>query len=180
MSATNRGSIRNESDYYPTPLNSLQPLLDLIDWSKINTFLEPCRGQGHILDAVTDLVTDKGDSIEAYVDYCEITEGSDYLTFKPTEKYDLILTNPPFSLAKEFLQKSLKESDCVCYLLRLNFLGGQKRKKELWDIIGNPNKLFILSKRPSFTGKGTDATEYAWFCWDSKNIINLPNGIHIL
>jgi hypothetical protein len=175
MSATNRGSKRIANDLYPTPKGTVNSMLNLIDWTNVKSFLEPCYGNGDIYERVKELSplppTD--------LDYCEIAMGIDYLTFIPQNKYDLIVTNPPFSLAKEFLEKSLKESGCVCYLLRLNFLGGQKRKKELWDIVGTPNKLLILSKRPSFTGKGTDATEYCWMCWDKNNIIKLNDGIHI-
>jgi len=168
MSATNRGTLRNENDFYPTPVYSVKPLLDLIDWSRVNSFLEPCQGNGAIYDLVDTPIKQ----------WAEINKGIDYLTTS-FSKRDLIITNPPFTLAKEFLAKSLTESDCVCYLLRLNYLGSSKRKP-FWDKIGTPDKLLVLSKRPSFTGKGTDATEYAWFCWDKSNLINLPNGIHIL
>lgn len=168
MSATNRGTIRNENDFYPTPIYSVSPLLNLIKWDKVISFLEPCRGDGAIYNLVDTKVKQ----------WAEINEGIDYLTTS-FAKRDLIITNPPFTFAKEFLEKSLTESDCVCYLLRLNYLGSQARKP-FWNKVGTPNKLLILSKRPSFTGKGTDATEYAWFCWDKSELINLPNGIHII
>ena len=29
-----------------------------------------------------------------------------------------------------------------------------------------PTEMYVLNQRPSFTGKGTDAQEYAWFVWD--------------
>lgn len=168
MSATNRGAIRNENDFYPTPTYSVSSLLNLIKWDKVTSFLEPCRGDGAIYNLVDTKVKQ----------WAEINEGIDYLTTSFVKR-DLIITNPPFTFAKEFLEKSLTESDCVCYLLRLNYLGSQARKS-FWNKIGTPNKLLILSKRPSFTGKGTDATEYAWFCWDKSELINLPNGIHII
>jgi len=38
--------------------------------------------------------------------------------------------------------------------------------------------MFVLSKRPSFTGKGTDATDYAWFVWDKTD--RIPRGIHFV
>ena len=52
-------------------------------------------------------------------------------------------------------------------LLRLPFLESNKRY-EFWQ--NHPvNKLYILSKRPSFRGKGTDATAYAFFVWDNSS-----------
>ena len=59
-------------------------------------------------------------------------------------------------------------------LLRINFLGSKKRYN-FWK--KNPAAaIYVLTKRPSFTGKGTDATEYAWFVWQKKEYIK--PGIH--
>ena len=54
-------------------------------------------------------------------EYCELEEGKDYFTHEWKTKPDIIITNPPFKLALEFLQKSLQEADVCIYLLRLGF-----------------------------------------------------------
>lgn len=183
MSATNRGAVRNANDFYPTPQEPIQNILSEIDFSDIAHFVEPCRGDGAIFNHVA---CDKS--------YAELSEGIDYFTVDFNT--DLIITNPPFSIALEFLEKSLKEAKTVVYLLRLNFMGSQKRK-EFWQK-NPPSHLFTLSERPCFSafckgskklkikgcgksypkdtkafcdcggtiGNGTDATEYAWFVWD--------------
>ena len=156
MSATNRGAVRNEFDFYATPRDPIEKILAEIDFSQITSFFEPCKGDGAIYDLV-----------DCKKDYAEIREDKDY--FDSRVMSDLIITNPPFSIALDFLQKSLKEAETVVYLLRLNFLGSQKRK-EFWQK-NPPTHLFTLAKRPSFTGKGTDATEYAWFVWDGGGIL---------
>lgn len=175
MSATNRGSVKISQEFYPTPDYTIKSLFDLVNWDKVNFFLEPCKGDGAIYNKVPNTVE--------YKDYAELREGIDYLKHDfQFDNYDLIVTNPPFSLTCEFLEKSFSELDskgCICYLQRLNFLGSQKRK-EWWNKIGTPNKLLVLSKRPKFVNGATDATEYAWFCWDNNDIINLPNGIHVV
>ena len=125
------------------------------------TALEPCRGDSRIFNYLIS----KGLNTK----WAEISEGIDYLT-TPFEKVDLILTNPPFSLAQEFIEKAIKEADTVIMLLRLNYLGSQKRNI-FWNKFP-PTALHVLSKRPSFTGSGTDATEYAWFIWDKVNKID--------
>ncbi len=155
MSATNRGAVRNKYDFYPTPIEPIEKILSEIDFSNVSHFVEPCRGDGAIYDLVD---CDKS--------FSELSDGINY--FSTDFKTDLIITNPPFSIALEFLQKSLIESKTVVYLLRLNFMGSQKRK-EFWQK-NPPTHLFTLSKRPSFTGKGTDATEYAWFVWDGGGV----------
>ena len=165
MSSTGRGSIRISQDFYPTPLSSLTPLTERIDFDKVKTFLEPCRGDGRILNLIPKNIDTK---------WCEIRQGVDY--FSTTfSGIDLIITNPPFSKSIEFLKKSLKEGSTICYLQRLNWLGSKKRK-DFWNE-NTPDKLFILSKRPQFKkelglGEGTDSTEYCWFIWDKKNIIS--------
>ena len=169
MSASGRGALRREADFYPTPTEAILPILDRILWERVGLAFEPCRGDG----AIYDLVCERA----VATDWCELSEGRDYLA-SHCEDVDLIITNPPFSLAMEFLKKSLHESGTVVYLLRLNFLGSQKRRL-FWQTC-KPTHLYVLSKRPSFTGHGTDATEYAWFCWDDSEVIIDPPGIYAL
>jgi hypothetical protein len=89
---------------------------------------------------------------------------------------DLILTNPPFSLAKEFIEHSVVLAPTVLMLLRINYLGSIGRHK--WWKQYTPTALHVLSKRPSFTGKGTDATDYAWYVWDKSE--RLKRGIFFI
>lgn len=169
MSSTNRGTERNHLDDYQTPLAPIHALLNNVFDMPHLSFHEPCRGVGNIYNSVEC----------EHKTHCEITEGIDYLTYLPAHRYDLIITNPPFSLAMEFLQKSLAEADTVIYLLRLNFLGSKKRQA-FW-FANRPSHVLVLSSRPSFTGDGhTDSIEYAWFCWDRAHIVGLEPGVHVL
>lgn len=170
MSATNRGSERINNDNYPTPRPVIELLIDRINFSKVNSFLEPCKGDGRILDYIPNTIEKN---------WCEIREGKNYFDYD--FNVDLIITNPPFSISFEFIQKSILEGKTVCYLQRVNWLGSQKRK-DFWNE-NPPDKLFILSKRPQFlkelnikSKSSTDASEYAWFIWDKLNIVK---GKHI-
>ncbi len=163
---------RLENDAYQTPWYSIQSLLDVCDLSKVKSLYEPCKGAGNIYNANEFVGMDKGHS--------EIEEGKDYLKeLIPALSFDLIMTNPPFILAKEFLEKSLTEAYNVFYLLRLGYLASKDRI-EFWKRIGRPNKLMVLSQRPKFAHNASDSQEYAWFCWDRENIIQVPDGIHVL
>ena len=189
MSRTAKTTDRVEGDKYQTPVSALEPLLSYINFEKVGSFLEPCVGEGNILNTVSPLLR-KTCSIFT----TEIEKNSDYFT-NLFPDVDLIITNPPFSKALPFLEKSLCEAKTVIYLLRLNFLASQGRK-EFWSQYP-PDYLFVLSKRPCFVwtcktggckkkypvgikactcggrvGPGTDATEYAWFVWDSANLID--------
>lgn len=163
---------RIEYDNYPTPRECIIPLIEKIDFKKVTTFLEPCKGDGRILDYIPD-------NIVKY--WCEIKEGKDYLKTKFSD-IDLIITNPPFSISLDFINKSLQEAKTVIYLHRLNWLGSQHRK-QFWNK-NTPDKIFVLSKRPQFRKelgleKGTDSTEYAWFIWDKLDIVK-GNHIEVL
>lgn len=187
MSSTNRGSKRSEADFYETPAWCVEWLLK--EWQPeyrcvgdVPRILEPCAGRGAIIRAYQDAglrgvkwTANENDQeraeavLRSGLTAKHLCFTSDFLTwprdFVPSTRFDYILTNPPFSLAEEFVRKSLGLADVVIMLLRLNFLGSQKRAPFLRS---NMPDVYILSKRPSFTGKGTDSTEYAWFVWDSR------------
>jgi hypothetical protein len=152
--------VRIAQDVYITPAYCVDKLLPWIDFavrapSQTVTFFEPCRGTGALTDRIP---------AHAYREHCEISEGVDYLATTVEPGLDIIITNPPYSLALEFLRKSLGEAYTVVYLLRLNFLGSVARKP-FWDE-HPPTHLFTITPRPRFVNGGSDSCEYGWFIWD--------------
>ena len=90
---------------------------------------------------------------------------ADFLEWAPAygETVGAVVANPPYGKAREFVDAARSLTDGpVCMLLRIGFLAGQKRR-DWWQ--RNPADVYVLSKRPSFTGAGTDATDYAWYVW---------------
>lgn len=137
--------------------------------------LEPSAGNGNVCRMykqyypkakITAIEIDQGFRVPLHVvaDACYF---GDFLTDFKFPKYDVIIGNPPFSLAQEFVEKSLGLLDdhgVLVFLLRTSLLESQKRYA-FWQ--KHPlSGLLVLSNRPSFTGKGTDATSYAWFIWE--------------
>ena len=179
MSATNRGTKRKEADFYETPLNAVYTLLDnYTDISPEDHILEPSAGNGNIIRALRnvgienlisaiELRPEEESTLNAIADNVGIF---DFLEDTPQFiKYDVIIGNPPFSLAQEFIDKSLSllnPGGRLIFLLRTNFLESRKRFEWWQDKL--PTRLYVLAKRPSFTGKGTDATSYAWFIWEKS------------
>lgn len=177
MSATNRGSKRVESDFYATPMQTINVLLDN-HTIKEGNILEPSAGNGNIVRGIreresnnfitsVELREEEYSNLNTYSNEVLI---EDFLKWTPTRKYKTIIGNPPFSLAMEFLEKCFEIADEdteIIMLLRTAFLESKKRYG-FWQ--KNPlNGLYVLSQRPSFTGKGTDATSYSWFIWNGSD-----------
>ena len=174
MSSTTGDKI--ERDNYPTPVDVINAMLAKMGWHPGDTFLEPCRGdESRIYDRVP--------LPESQKDWAEISMGRDYLAHDFGRQFDVIITNPPFSLTEEFLEKSLAElkpDGTLIYLQRVNFLGSIKRVP-FFARIGFPNKTPVIIPRPRFAKGGTDSCEYAWMVWDRGGRFNVPNGIsHLL
>jgi hypothetical protein len=68
--------------------------------------LEPCKGEGNFL------------SVLPFADWCEIKEGKDFMSVKG--HYDWIVTNPPYSKYRDFLNKSMAVADNIVFLQLIN------------------------------------------------------------
>lgn len=176
MSSTNRGKRRNDYDLYYTPTDVVENLLKHIDLSNYgNKVLEPSAGKGNICSVIKGLYPDKNiTSVEIreeekqnLLQYSDKVIIGDYMKIDTQDRYDIILGNPPYSSAMEFVNKSLQvlsDNGVLIMLLRTAFLES-KARYSFWQ--DNPlSKLYVLSRRPSFTGKGTDSASYSWFIWD--------------
>jgi hypothetical protein len=102
-------------EFYPTPLNVVYKMLGKVaDRKKNMTFLEPSAGSGNILEVVkNDSRFKKIYAIESNPDLVLTLQGkgynvisNDFLTFEPTNTFDCIIMNPPFSNGDEHLLKA--------------------------------------------------------------------------
>ena len=188
LSATNRSNVRRPQDFYSTPLDSILPVLDYLDIPDKAEILDPCGGHGSIIKALInykimkkineckdcdwqiDTVEIREEEEEILSTICRTAKIGDFLK-SDMGKYDLVISNPPYSLAQEFIDKGLEclnENGKLVYLLRTNFLESKKRFQWWQDKL--PSGIYVLHARPSFTGSGkTDATSYAWFVWDKSS-----------
>lgn len=165
MAALKPKGERKEYDVYETPEWAVKCLFDLIPIRKGWTYMEPCRASGRFYN-----------ELPIGSAWGEIREGVDYLNTS-YERVDCIITNPPYSLAQEFVEKAHNDADVVIMLLRMGFLESMRRE-EFWKKYPLDN-LITLSKRPSFTEDGkTDGAGYAFFVWDPKKKLNLANPFY--
>lgn len=175
MSATNRGAIRREADYYPTPAWCTRALLRAVPGVfDRGDVVDPFAGDGAILRVVREAgATPWAVELrrECWADLVQVCgHGAviigDALRLHRADVEDAVrlnvVTNPPYSLAQEAVESWVGTTPAA-FLLRLGFLGGQRRAA--WWQKWQPAQIHVMPRRPSFTGAGTDATEYAWFVW---------------
>lgn len=176
--------MRNDKDFYVTPRSTINALFGNYD-IKTGWVLEPCAGNGSICKALRENPKWDGSLYaveireeEQYIlsDYCDDVLIADFLQADLNNfAYPMpcppktIITNPPFSIAEEVIEKCFEIADDqteIIMLLRLGFLEAVKRKT-FWG--KHPNvSLITLSNRPSFTGNGTDNSAYGWYIWNNE------------
>ncbi len=179
MSSTNRGYTRHASDYYVTPVDEVMNFLnhykDEMTESLLNlSIIDTCAGGLNDKDLMSYPVALKLLGHTGQLLTIDIREDShaeikaDYLQYEVPFRPDVIISNPPFNQAMEFIQKALKDVTpfgYVIFLLRLNFLESKQRK--VFFEQHKPEYIFVHHKRMSFTGGGTDSVAYAHFVWRS-------------
>ena len=169
---------REKDDFYATSPQSVLCLLERIPFPG-EKILEPCVCQGHILKTIEDYYP--------FVDYKSMdivdrgfpnTIVADFLTYDFNgELFDAIITNPPFSYALEFVEKSLsivKERGTVAMFLKISFLESTRRKN--FFMKNPPKEVMVFSKRQQTWKGGNPFNEkgkpwstivcYAWFIWE--------------
>jgi hypothetical protein len=175
MSRGTKRKERQDADWYPTPEWCTRRLLEVPGLPTFGTWLEPAVGDGAIMRVVRDTYPDitwhtndiRPESLlHAGIYHTATHYTGDFLALAPciTEKYSCIITNPPFSLAMEFVKASLPITYSVIMLLRLGFLESSDRNA--WIRQNMPHYIYVLPNRQGGTADGkTDVFTYAWFHW---------------
>lgn len=186
MSATNRGGQRSPADFYATPAWCVRRFLERCPLPR-GTWLEPSAGEGHLLRAVASVRQDiDWTAVELRGECSPLLLGTgarvltgnflsadrDWLDLHGAEEFDVVIGNPPFRHALEFVEQARRFARVTAMLLRLDFLESDERADFLRAWMPS---VYVLPDRPSFTGEGTDSTAYAWFVWDRE-----PARIQIL
>jgi hypothetical protein len=175
---------RRKSDFYPTPyglcdyaINSIIERYSLSEY----TILDPGAGEGRwgvfarkrwpnaYIEGIDieDHTKLKDNLTKIYNTY---RNKQDFLSYNYDRKFELIIGNPPFSLAEEFIRKSfylLNPMGCILFLLKLDFLAGIERAKTFFNNLP-PREVWICSRRPSFNtpkNRRTDSSAYAIYLW---------------
>ena len=141
---------------FQTPSYALKPLLPYMpsDW----VIWECASGKGNLV---------KGLEEHGYrVISTDILTGCDFLEYEPSERYNMILTNPPYSLKFKFLKRCYQLNKPFALLLPLTTFEGQQRQL-LFQKFGV--QVIFFDRRINFEtpdGKSSGAWFMtAWFTW---------------
>ena len=176
MLGVNPSAERQKEDFYATNPNALEIFLDKLERDSVflnNKIWEPSCGMGHLsnvletrgYDVKSSDIVDRGYS-DLIVDF--LKQGELF--------YGDILTNPPFKLAEQFVEKGVEllgyEDGKLILFLKIQFLEGQKRK-ELFKKYP-PKYVYCNSSRQLCAKDGefekyTATTQfYAWYIWEKN------------
>lgn len=147
--------LNGNPDDFQTPPNALTPLLKFIPKDKV--VWECASGKGNLVRAFQEL--------GYQVIGSDALTGQSFFLYQP-EQYDVIVTNPPFSLKQEFLEHAYCLGKPFAFLLPLTTFESKKRQSLFKK---NGVEVIFLDKRVNFeTPSGNGSGSWfatAWFTW---------------
>lgn len=154
---------RDPHDFYPTPQGVTEALLQHEQFS--TTVWEPACGDG----AISKILVEAGYSVISS-DLIDRSYG-DVEDFIATDQLtENIVTNPPYSIAEEFVRKALScTTGKVAMLLPLTFLESERR--ESLFVTSCLKRVYVFMDRiPIYksgsVARGNGRTAYAWYVWE--------------
>lgn len=142
MSITKVSKGGNGDEYY-TPRYVVEILIPYLKQTNIKTIWCPCDKEW---SEFVKVFNDNGFKVL----YSHIDEGKDFLTYEPTEEYDAIITNPPFSIKNKIVERCISLKKPFILLLSATCI----QSASLIKLFNECKKLFFImfDKRISYSG----------------------------
>lgn len=150
-----------DGDECYTPFYAVEPLLEFVDKDK--TIWCPFDEEW---SAFVQTFKQNGNKVI----YSHLNAGQDFFKYQPNEHYDVIISNPPFSLKDEVLERLYSLGKPFCILLPANSIQSKRRVK-LFEKYGL--ELLVFDGRIDYHTNGnfeapTKGNHFgsAYFCWN--------------
>lgn len=143
------------NDELYTPEEAVLPILKYLPKNKIYWECTDFGGSN-----ITKILQQNGYRVVS----SHLKDGINFLTYTPSFEYDIIITNPPYSLKNEFLERAYSLNKPFAFLLPITTLEGVKRGA-MFDKYGV--QLVVLNKRINFMKEKKNVWfNTSWFCWN--------------
>ena len=170
VGSSRRNGKRSENDLYPTPRRGTVGIVEKELF--VGSVWECACGTGEMSEVLKEYNLDVFSSDLINRGYGDAT--IDFLNYS-RPNYDNIITNPPFSLANEFIAQAKKfANNKIAFLLPGNFSGSEGRFKMFKDREFPLKEINHFSRRltinkPGYTGKNKGMMHYCWYVWDREH-----------
>lgn len=126
-------------DVVQTPKDLARKIVD--HFKPTGEILEPCKGEGNFLD-----------EMPVGTHWCEIKEGKDF--FNWSQPVDWIMTNPPWSKIRPFLQHSMSVASDIVFLMTINHLWTKARIRDIKSHGFGVKEICIVDSPKTFPQSG--------------------------
>ena len=162
MSQRESGYQRKPLDQYETPPWVTRVLIPHLP-EFIGKIWEPACGSGKMVAALRQVGFDVVGS--------DITQGVDFLGQAPETGVGAIITNPPYALAQEFIERALHFDDTriVAMLLRTDFDHAARRAHLFAGFAMFAKKVVTKRIRWFEDSNGSPSFNHCWMIWDRQH-----------
>lgn len=156
-----------KNELYPTPLPLLVEMENLHLFNREDSILEPACGPNKNISKYLK-------ALGYNVIERDLIYGDDFLESSEDEKFDWIITNPPFSLWDKFVEKAKNKADNVLMIGRTNYFGAYQRYKNgIWSNLKN---LYVFNRQVAYDRFDEENLFHllcgclvtGWFHWDKN------------
>lgn len=124
----------NGNDKIMTPPHLCRQIVE--HFRPTGSILEPCCGTGNFLQFMPG------------ADWCEIDRGVDFLS--TSGHWDWVITNPPYSLYRAFLNKAMSVAENVVFLQLLNATFYKARLRDVYGSGFGIKEMFLIDTPKEF------------------------------
>lgn len=136
-------TVTEKGDEYYTPRYIVEILLPFIKLKGYKTVWCPCDKEW---SEYVQVFQENG----LNVIHTHIDDGKDFLHFEPTEEYDIIITNPPFSIKNKIFQRCIELDKPFCLLMSATSI----QSASFIKVLSRVKKFHVMmfDKRISYSG----------------------------